>query len=341
MPYEKVVVTAFGGPEVLQLKRELQLPEPTEHELRIKVLAAGTGFTDTIIREGQYVDNKAKPPFVIGYDWFGVVDKVGSKVTQFQVGDHVADLCMIGGYTQYLTVEASRVIAAPDDLDPAEAVAMILSYGTAYQMLKRVSPLPSGSTALVHAAGGAVGSALCELGRLMGIKVIGTASKAKHPLLAKFGAKPIDYRSEDFVERVQQLTDKQGVEIVFDTIGGKSWGRSYQCLKRGGTLIGFGAYQLTTGEEKLPSLLWGFFKLLAGWKLLPDGKKSCFFNIQKRRESHQEEFKEDIGELFEWLRQGKLQPVIAERRPLAEAAEVHRQIDNAEIIGKTVLICQP
>lgn len=340
MAYQKIIVSEFGGPEVLQLKQELQLPEPKANEIRVKVLSAGTGFTDTIIREGQYVDNKAKPPFVPGYDWYGVVDKIGHNVSRFKVGDSVADLSMIGGYTQYLTVDEQQAIPAPEGLDPAEAVAMILSYGTAYQMIKRVCPIPAGSTALIHAAGGAVGSAMCELGQLLGIKMIGTASAGKHSLLKQFNCQPIDYRNEDFVSRVDQLTDGQGVDVVFDTIGGKNWGRSYQCLKKGGTLIGFGAYQLTSGEEKLPSLLWGFFKLLAGWKLIPDGKSSCFFNIQQRRISHPEEFKADMAELFGWLKEGKLKPVIADRRPLRDAADVHRQIDNAEIIGKTVLICQ-
>ncbi len=338
MTYQKVIVSKFGGPEVLQLVEEQELPEPKAKEIRVKVLAAGTGFTDTIIREGQYVDNKEKPPFVIGYDWFGMVDKVGDDASEYQVGDFVADLSMIGGYTQYLTVPEEQVIPAPQGLDPAEAVAMILSYGTAYQMLKRVCPIPEGSTCLIHAAGGAVGSAMCELGSLLNINMIGTASKSKHDLLNKLNCQAIDYKNEDFVLKVSEITHGKGVDVVFDTIGGKSWSRSYRCLKKGGTLIGFGAYQLTSGEEKLPSLLLGFFKLLVGWKLIPDGKKSCFFNIQKRRETHPTEFNEDMAQLFSWLKSGTLKPTIADRRPLVDAAEVHGQIDRAEIVGKTVLI---
>src|SRR5210317_1711498 len=124
MTYKKLIVSEFGGPEVLQVVEEAHLPEPEPGEIRVKVLAAGTGFTDTIIREGQYVDNKKKPPFVPGYDWFGIVDKLGEGVNNLRVGDYVADLSMIGGYTQYSTVDAKRVIPAPDGLDPAEAVAM-------------------------------------------------------------------------------------------------------------------------------------------------------------------------------------------------------------------------
>ncbi len=131
--YRRVELTAFGGPEKLVIKREAALPEPGVGELRVKVLAAGTGFTDTIIRQGQYVGVKEKPPFTPGYDWFGVVDAVGEGVSDFSVGDAVADMPVIGGYTEYLCVPASQVVPAPPNLDAASAVCMILSYTTAYQ----------------------------------------------------------------------------------------------------------------------------------------------------------------------------------------------------------------
>ncbi len=338
MRYKHVVVSEFGGPENLKLIEEAQLPEPEANEVRVKVLAAGTGFTDTIIRQGQYVDVKDKPPFTLGYDWFGVVDKLGSDVSGFTVGQYVADMPVIGAYTEYLCVDAERLLPAPAGLDPAEAVSMILSYTTAWQMIKRVAELKEGDTALVHAAGGAVGTALLELCRLRGLTVYGTASAGKKSLLERFGATHIDYRSEDFVESIQGLTDG-GVDVVFDTIGGANWSRSYRCLKRGGMLIGFGALQLTTGEERLPSLLWGFAKLLGLWKLLPDGRSSTFYNIHSRRQKLPEQFKQDVAELFDFLRQGKLSPAVADRLPLAQAAEAHRRIDRAEVLGKIVLIC--
>ena len=108
--------------------------------------------------------------------------------------------------------------------------------------------------------------------------------------------------------------------------------------QKGGMLIGFGADQLTSGEEKLPTLLWGFFKLFVGWKLIPDGKKTSFYHIDHRRKKHPEEFNDDIAQLFDWLKAGKLKPEIADRRPLIDAEKVHKQLDNAEIIGKVVLI---
>ena len=340
MSYIHVDVREFGGPECLDVVEDAQLPEPGPGQVRVKVLTAGTGFTDTIIRQGQYVQVKDKPPFTLGYDWFGLVDKLGEGVSGLRVGQAVADLSVIGGYTQYLCVDAEQLVPAPDGLEPVAAVAMLLSYTTAYQMLTRYREIPAGSHCLVHAAGGAVGSALMELGRLMGLNMIGTASSGKHALLRRFGGIPIDYRHQDFVEEVGRLTGGKGVDVVFDTIGGKNWSRSYRCLKRGGLLVGFGALQLTTGEERVPSLLWGFFKLLLGWKLIPDGKSSCFYNIQSRREAKPDEFKADVAALFALLAEGKLSPAIDCVMPLRDAAEAHRRIDAAQVTGKIVLDCQ-
>lgn len=340
MSYQRVMLQAFGGPEQLQLETVAELPQPAAGEVRVKVLSAGTGFTDTIIRQGQYPGVKQKPPFVPGYDWFGVVDALGEGVSDLRVGQCVADMPVIGGYTQYLCVAADRVVPAPDGLDPAAAVAMILSYTTAYQMLTRLKPLQPGMSCLVHAAGGAVGTALLELGQLFGLRVFGTASAGKHALVERFGATPIDYRSEDFEEVVRRETNGDGLDIVFDTLGGASWARSYRCLKRGGLLVGFGALQISTGEEKLPALLWGFARLLGLWKLRPDGRGSTFYNIQTRREKLPDEFREDVQALFSLLQQGKLHPAIEGTAPLAAAADVHRRIEKAEIAGKVVLLPQ-
>lgn len=339
MSYQHVVVTEFGGPEKLQVVTEAALPEPGPNQVRVKVLTAGTGFTDTIIRLGQYIDVKDKPPFTLGYDWVGVVDKLGAGVSSLKVGQWVADMPVIGGYTQYLCVDASQVVPIPDSVDPAEAVCMILSYTTAYQMLTRVRSIPKGSVCLVHAAGGAVGTALLELGRLLGLKMYGTASKGKHELVKSLGGIPIDYRNEDFVARIKQETGGQGVDVIFDTLGGKSWARSYQCVKRGGILIAFGALQYTTGEESMLAATVGFAKLLGLWKLIPDGKATTFYNIHHRRQKLPEEFKADVQALMALLADGKLKPAVAGRYPLIDAADVHRMIDKAEIAGKVVLIC--
>jgi len=323
----------------MELREESTLPEPGLREVRVKVLSAGTGFTDTIIRRGQYTGVKDKPPFVPGYDWFGIVDALGEGVDSLSVGQAVADMPVIGGYTQYLCVAADRLVPAPEGLDPAEAVAMILSYTTAYQMLTRLRDLQPGMSCLVHAAGGAVGTALLELGQLMGLTMYGTASAAKHDVVRRYGATPIDYRNEDFETVIREATGGAGVDMVFDTIGAAYWSRSYRCVKKGGMLVAYGALQLTTGEEKLPALLWGFAKLMGLWKIIPDGRGTCFYNIQNRREELPQEFNADVQALFALLAEGKLQPAIAETAELKDVVAVHRRIDSADVAGKIVLLC--
>ena len=339
MSYKHIVVTEFGGPDVLQLETVDSLPEPGVGQIRVRVLTAGVGFTDTIIRRGQYPGVKVKPPFALGSDWFGVVDKLGAGVSGVELGQHVADMPVVGGYTEYLCVNADRVVPAPAGLDPAQAVAMILSYTTAYQLLTRLRELPAGSTCLVHAAAGAVGTALLDLGRHMGLTMYGTASKAKHHIVRELGGTPIDYRKENFVARIHRETGGAGVDAVFDTIGGRHWSRSYRCVKRGGILVAFGALQLTTGEESVGSLMAGFAKLLLGWRLIPDGRATTFYNIQSRREKKPEEFKQDVQALFELLSQDRIHPTIADSMPLEQASDAHRRVDQAEITGKVVLHC--
>jgi NADPH:quinone reductase-like Zn-dependent oxidoreductase len=179
-----------------------------------------------------------------------------------------------------------------------------------------------------------------ELGREMGLTVYGTASEGKHELVRQFGATPIDYRNEDFVARVMAETDGRGVDAVFDTIGGKNWSRSYRCVARGGILVAFGALQVTNGEERVPSLLWGFFKLLAAWRLIPDGRATAFYNIQTRREKEPQQFKEDVAALFDLLKAGRLAPALQAVVPLAQVADVHRLLDKGQVAGKIVLSCE-
>jgi NADPH:quinone reductase-like Zn-dependent oxidoreductase len=339
MQYIHIELQSFGGPECLAVVEETELPEPQRGQVRVKVLAAGAGFTDTIIRDGKYPGVKQKPPFTLGYDWVGVVDKCGAGVTCLEPGQTVADMSIIGGYAQYLCADADAVVPCPDGLDAASAVCMILPYTTAWQMLTRECSLVPGDKILVHAGGGAVGSAMLELARELSLEVFATASAAKHGLVRSLGGTPIDYRSEDFVSRTIELSGG-GVDAVFDPLGGASWDRSYRCLRRGGKLVGYGALQVSTGEETIPRLLAGFAKLMVYWKLLPNGRTSGFYNIQSRRDKHPAEFTEDVTHLMSMLGAGSLHPVVAERTPLRMAADIHRKIDSAELQGRAVLMCQ-
>ena len=255
MPWQHLRISRFGRPEVLQMVEEATIPEPGPGEIRIKVLAAGTGFTDTMIRRGRYPDFKGPLPFTPGYEIVGVVEKMGPGVTAPTEGEMVADLCVVGGYAQYAIRPARFLVPVPDGIDPTEAVCIPLAYLTAFQMLTRCRNLPLGATILVIGASGTVGTALLDLARHLGLKAIGTCSAANLPVVERFGAAAIDYQAGDFVASVRRLTAGRpggpGVDIALDAIGGVHFGRSFACLAPGGLLVGYGSQTMAVGRESL------------------------------------------------------------------------------------------
>ena len=341
MPWQHLRISRFGGPEVLQLTEESAIPDPGPGEVRIKVLAAGTGFTDTMIRRGRYPDFKGPLPFTPGYEIVGVVEKTGAGVVAPREGEMVVDLCVVGGYAQYAIRPSRFLVTVPDSINPAEAVCMPLAYLTAFQMLTRFRKLPSGASLLVIGASGTVGTALLDLARHLGLKAIGTSSAANLAVIERFGATAIDYRAGDFVTSARQLTpDGGGVDIAFDAIGGAHFGRSFACLTPGGLLVGYGSQTMAVGRESLIAAGLGLarLKLWGAFSFLFSGRSAVFYSITARRSTHPEEFKADMATLFQLLRAGAIRPVVIEQLPLAAASEVHARIDRGGLGGKIVLL---
>jgi NADPH:quinone reductase-like Zn-dependent oxidoreductase len=344
MPWQHLRISRFGGPEVLQMVVESATPDPGPGEVRIKVLAAGTGFTDTMIRRGRYPDFKGPLPFTPGYEIVGVVEKTGPGVEAPREGELVADLCVVGGYAQYAIRPARYLVPVPHGIDLAQAVCIPLAYLTAFQMLTRCRNLPSGATILVIGASGTVGTALLDLARHLGLKAIGTCSAANLPVIERSGATAVDYRAGDFVTSVRQLTPGgAGVDIAFDAIGGAHFGRSFACLATGGLLVGYGSQTMAVGRESLIAAGFGLARLKMWNALSPlfRHRRALFYSITARRTSHPDQFKADMATLFQLLRAGAIQPVVIERLPLAAASEVHARIDRGGLGGKIVLLPWP
>src|SRR5580704_17593840 len=344
MPWQHIRISRFGGPEVLELAEQPTIPEPGVGEVRIKILAAGTGFTDSFIRRGRYPDFKGPLPFTPGYELVGVVEKTGAGVAAPLEGEMVSDLCVVGGYAQYAIRPSRFLVPVPAGVDPAEAVCIPLAYRTAFQMLTRCRNLSSGSTILVIGASGTVGTASLDLARHLGLKAIGTSSAANLPAVEHFGATAIDYRAGDFVARVRELTAGRvggtGVDAAFDAIGGSHFARSFACLAPGGILIGYGSQTMAIGRENIIAAglglarlkLWGALSFLFG------GRRAIWYSITDRRLSHPEEFRADMTALFELLRNRAIHPVVIDREPLAAAEKVHARIDAGGLGGKIVLL---
>jgi NADPH:quinone reductase-like Zn-dependent oxidoreductase len=344
MPWQHLRISRFGGPEVLQMAEASTVPDPGPGEVRIKVLAAGTGFTDTMIRRGRYPDFKGPLPFTPGYEIVGIVEKSGSGVTAPLEGQRVADLCVTGGYAQYAIRPARFLVPVPDGVDPAEAVCIPLAYLTAFQMLTRCRDLSPGAAILIIGASGTVGTALLDLANHLGLKAIGTCSAANMSVVERFGATAIDYQAGDFVTSVHRLTAIRpggpGVDIVFDAIGGAHFSRSFACLARGGLLVGYGSQTMGIGRESLIAAGFGLLrlKLWSAFSYFFGGRRAVFYSITARRATHPEEFKADMARLLQLLRAGVLHPVVIDRLSLAAASEVHARIDRGGVGGKIVLL---
>jgi NADPH2:quinone reductase len=330
----RVVVTALGGPEVLKYVEE-PLPEPGPGEVRVKILAAGVAYADVLMRRGLY-PHSPPLPFTPGYDMVGDVDAIGANSSSFRPGQRVGAMIVRGGYSQCALVPEKDLVPVPAELDPAEAVCMILNYVTAYQMLHRVANLVKAQSILIHGAAGGVGTALLQLGALARLKMYGTASKAKHPLIESYGAVPIDYHIENFTRRIRQMTG-EGMDCVFDPVGGINWWGSYRVLRRGGLLVCYGASSAIV-HGKLEA--GAGFVLLGFWKVFSLGRRWQWFNLTNARKEHPDYFRQDLAMLFDLLQRKKLQPVIGARLPLREAATANEWLEQAKVSGKIVLLCQ-
>lgn len=340
MAWQHIQIARFGGPEVLELVTEEALPAPGPGEARIKVLAAGTGFTDTFIRMGRYPDFKGPLPFTPGYDLVGVVDALGEGVTAPAVGTMVADLTVVGGYTQYALRPAASLVPVPEGVDPAEAVCLPLAYMTAYQMLTRAAFVEPGARILVIGASGSVGTAMLDLARAMGLAAIGTCSARNMALVQSYGATAIDYNAGDFTAAVRAATGGRGVMAAFDAIGGAHFARSFAALAFGGVLVGYGSQTMATGGESVLAAGLGLARLKL-WTLLSPlfgRRRAVWYSITDHRKAHPEQFAEDMAKLLDWLREGLIRPVVADRLSLSAAAAVHRRIAAGGLGGKVVLL---
>ena len=331
----RVVVTRHGGPDVLQMIEE-NLPEPQAGEVRVKVLVAGVSAYDLMFRSSGSLPGTPKVPFTLGTDIVGVADKLGEGVTTVEPGQTVAGATFcydgLGGYAEYICLPASEVVLVPPDVDPAQAVCLVSNYLTAHMAMIDTAGVRAGERVLVHGAAGGVGTALLELGKLAGLEIYGTASGPKHELVTALGATPIDYRSEDFVERIQALTG-DGVDVVFDPIGGarQLW-RSKQALRKGGRLVWFGvAATKKHGLRVIPITM-----LTVGLlKVLPDGKQLL---LTPELGTDNTWYRSTLVELLDMLDAGEISPVVSERIPLAESARAHELLESGKYEGKVVLV---
>lgn len=306
---------------------EVQRPEPAKTEVLVKVISASVNFADVMTRRGTY---PMMPPLpaIPGVDCSGIVEKVGEKVTHIQPGQSVAAIGR-GCYADYMVASSLAVFPLAENLDMDEAAAIPVNYLTAYHMMHTMAGIEKDQTILAYAAAGGVGTAVIQLARLGGVKVIGlTSTDAKAEFARSQGYDHvINYRTEDVVKKVRELTGGRGVDIILNSAAGDTFRRDFKMLAPLGQIIWFG---MAAGppEGNLAEQLGVKFVKSAGIRtfMLPS-----IFELDAALMSRSAE------KLFTDLADKKIKPHIYQRMPLSDAARAHELLESGKVLGKLIL----
>jgi NADPH:quinone reductase-like Zn-dependent oxidoreductase len=271
-----------------------------------------------------------KMPFVPGYEVAAVVDAVGSEVSGFRVGQRVAALTGHGGFAEFLVREAEHFLPIPDAVSDIEAAAVILNYVTAWQMIHRTAKVESGKTALVTGAAGGVGTAALQLLRLAGVKAYGAASAKKHKTVSACGATPVDYRTGP-IDRLMRQLEPEGVDYVFDAVGGANIGLCIGAARHGGIVVGYGFM----GASGSLATLGMFLNLFIGARLR--GRRGDFYGITRLYRKNPNLLREELPRIFGLIADKKIDPMVSATFPLLVAAEAIELLATGSVEGKIVL----
>jgi NADPH2:quinone reductase len=320
-----IQIDRFGGPEEMHLA-DVQVGDPGPGEVRVRHRACGINFIDIYHRTGLYPNQL---PLVLGAEGAGVVEAVGSGVTHLAVGDRVAYAARTpGSYAEARILPAIPVVKLPDTIDFETGAAMMLKGLTVQYLLRRTRiELAPGELILWHAAAGGVGLIACQWAKALGLRLIGTAgSDDKCRLAEQHGAAyTINYRREDVVARVREITGGKGVNVVYDPVGKDTWERSLDCLSPLGVLVAFG-----NASGPIPPVNLGILSLKGSLYV----QRPTLGTHLATREAAQQM----ADELFAMVGSGKVKIPVERRYPLAEAAQAHRDLEGRGTTGAGVLV---
>ncbi|AKU95621.1 Quinone oxidoreductase [Labilithrix luteola] len=333
-----------GPNQPLQI-RERELGSPGAGEASIATEATGVSFAEVQMLGGRYPGQPAFP-FVPGYDLVGKVLSVGPGVDPALVGKRVATMTQTGAWAENVLRRAEELVVVPDDLDPSEVDTLIVNGITAYKMLHRVARVKAGQTIVVHGAGGGVGTILVQLAKLAGVHVIGTCKPSQREAVERLGARVVDYTRGKVLDDTRALAP-EGVDAVFDHVGGDSLRASFAMLRRGGTLVSYGSASTINarGSAWTPILVNMARALL--WSLRPGGRTMKVFDVWGRGSFGADsafrprrfwrEFREDLGRLLALFMAGSLRAQVARRVPLLDASTALEAHVAGGFTGKIVL----
>ena len=316
-------IHAFGELDVLKYE-DVLMPEPSEGQARVKIEATGVNFIDIYQRKGLY---KPPLPFILGQEAAGIVDAIGAGVSDLKIGDRVAYSSVLGSYAEYAVVPAWRLVRVPHAITSQQAAAVLLQGMTAHYLATTTYPLRSGDVALIHAAAGGTGALLVQIAKHYGARVIGTAgSEAKARIAKNAGADDvIVYTQTDFDTEVKRLTNNQGVNVVYDSVGKDTFEKSLSCLKPRGMMVLFGQSSGPVPPFD-PQIL--------------NAKGSLFLTrpTLAHYTADRAELSQRAGDIFKWIADGKLRVQIDSTFSLAQTAQAHHRLESRQAIGKVLLI---
>jgi len=334
-----IVTTRNGDVRVMKVETRPD-PVPATGEVLIRVKAAGLNFADILARQGLYPDGPPKP-CVMGYEVSGVIEAVGEGVDSGIVGEPVIAMTRFGGQAELVSVPDAQVFEKPAELSFEQGAALPVNYLTAWALIVTMGGLRADESILIHNAGGGVGLAALEIARHIGAKTFGTASAGKHEFLRGRGLDhPIDYRDQDWLPVLMDLTEGRGVELIIDPLGGNSWKQSYRALRRTGRMGVFGMSVASASGIK------GKLKALKAVVAMPRYNPLGLMNRNKgvfglnlgHMWGEGEKVASWTREIMRGVQQGWIRPHVDRTFSFDQIADAHRYIEARKNIGKIVLV---
>ena len=319
-----VVISKTGGPEVLEIK-DIKLEDPKSGEVLIKNEAIGLNYIDTYHRSGLY---PVELPSNIGIEGAGIIEKVGPDVENFQVGDRVAYASMpIGSYSTHRIFPTKKLVKVPNEIELENVVTLMTKGFTVFYLLHKTYIVKSGDTILFHAAAGGVGQIFCQWAKSLGCVVIGTVGSDEKIEIAKANgcAHVINYSKENFAEKVKEITNGEGVPVVYDGVGKKTFDGSIECLKTRGMMVSF-------GNASGPLDPCNVTKSLAPKGLYLTRPSIAHYTSTK------EELDEAANKVFEMYISKKFTLNIFKKYPLSDIVNAHKDLEARKILGPAVII---
>ena len=316
-----------GAPEVMKWE-DVELAPPAAGEVRVRHEAVGLNYIDTYHRGGVY---KLPLPSGVGSEAAGVVEALGDGVTEFKPGDRVCyasgtPLQPVGSYSEARNVPGARLVKIPDGINSDTVAAMMLKGMTVSYLVKRTYKVKSGDTVVWHAAAGGVGLIACQWLKALGVTMIGTAGSDEKCELAKAHGAPhcINYKKEDFVAKVKEITGGKGVPVVYDSVGKDTFDKSLECLSMFGTMVTFGNASGPVPPVDLSSKLKGHLYLTRPSLQPYSAARQDLLSL--------------ANDLFDVVKTGKVKIDINQRYPLKAAVQAHTDLESRKTTGSTVLM---